>query len=78
MKKIFLLLSLSVFHLYAQEKDSLNSKISLDFSGYVDAYYNTATHDGNDTKIEPFLYNHTTKSNAIINLALLKTQLSLS
>jgi len=76
MKKIILLLSLSIFHLYAQEKDSLNSKISLDFSGYVDTYYNTATHAGNDSYFLQKYKDVTVKSNAKINLALLKTQLT--
>ena len=77
MKNLFLTIffSSNIF-LFSQEKDSLNPKLSLDFSGYIDAYYTSTTHTGNDTKIEPFLYNHATKSTAKINLALLKTQLT--
>nr|WP_298660746.1 outer membrane beta-barrel protein [uncultured Flavobacterium sp.] len=74
--KLILFLGINTLISNAQQKDSLNSKLSIDFSGYVDTYFTAASSYGNDEKIEPYLYNYTKKNKGEINLALFKTQLT--
>lgn len=74
--KLVLFLGINTLISNAQQKDSLNSKLSIDFSGYVDTYFTAASSYGNDEKLEPYLYNYTKNNKAEINLALFKTQLT--